>query len=154
MAAARQSRGQSVVEFAMLLPIMLALVGVTLDFARAYQVWVNLESASRSAAEQLAQNIDRTVTSGNAGAKAKAILEAETASTYTLSALGTCPAPTVAASYGTSTTALGASGAYPIGTATVTACVPFRPLFAYPLLTTDGVWVLHTQQTFAIVQGR
>ena len=51
---ARHSRGQSVAEFALLLPVMLAFLGLTIDFARVFQAWVTLESATRDAAEYAA----------------------------------------------------------------------------------------------------
>ena len=48
------SRGQSVAEFALLLPVLLAFLGMTIDFARVYQAWITLESATRDAAEYAA----------------------------------------------------------------------------------------------------
>lgn len=146
------------VEFAILLPILLAFVGVTTDVARLYQAWVNLESASRSAVESLATNVDKTATNTNAGTLAKVFLDAEARTTFTVVApdgsLGACAAPTVKATYSTSASAVGASASYPIGTSTVSACIPFRPLFTYPFVTIDGNWILNTVQTYQIVQGR
>jgi Flp pilus assembly protein TadG len=149
-----RSRGQSVVEFAILVPIMLALTGVVIDFARAYQAWENLESASRAAAESLAtsDSLDPT-TSANANTKAKAIVDIETGQSYnTASSLGSCSNPTVHATYSTSTDPGGSSAL--VGTAFVEACTPFRPLFSYPFLTSNGVWRLQSSKTFSIIQGR
>jgi len=35
-----RSRGQSLTEFALLLPLMIGFLGMTLDFARVYQAWM------------------------------------------------------------------------------------------------------------------
>ncbi|CAN5458915.1 hypothetical protein BH20CHL7_BH20CHL7_07570 [soil metagenome] len=154
----RHRAGQSLVEFAVLLPVLLAFVGVTTDVARLYQVWVDLESASRSAAESLATNVDKTATNTNAGTKAKVFLDAEARTSFTVvppnGSLGACATPTVKATYSASTSAVGASASYPIGTSTVSACIPFRPLFSYPFVTINGNWILNAEQTYQIVQGR
>jgi Flp pilus assembly protein TadG len=150
----RMSRGQSMVEFAILVPIMLALTGVVIDFARAYQTWENLESASRAAAESLAtsDSLDPT-TAANANTKAKAIVDVETGQSYTAaSSLGSCTSATVHATYSTGSDPGGSSAI--VGTAFVEACTPFRPLFAYPFLTSNGVWRLQSSKTFSVIQGR
>ena len=51
-----RGRGQSIAEFAILLPILLALVGLSIDFARVFQAWITIESATRDAAETAATN--------------------------------------------------------------------------------------------------
>src|SRR5436190_2708967 len=48
----KRRRGQSLVEFALILPILLTLTGAAIDVARVYGGWVALEGASRDAAEQ------------------------------------------------------------------------------------------------------
>ncbi len=55
-AARRKSRGQSLTEFALFLPVMLLLVLVALDFGRVYLGWVNLQQMARVAANFAANN--------------------------------------------------------------------------------------------------
>jgi len=50
----RSRRGQSLVEFALILPFLLAFAGAGTDLARAYQAWLTVESATRNAAEYAA----------------------------------------------------------------------------------------------------
>jgi PKD repeat protein len=52
----RSIRGQSLVEFAIVLPILLFLTVVALDFGRVYLGWVNLQSMARIAANVAANN--------------------------------------------------------------------------------------------------
>jgi hypothetical protein len=53
-----KSRGQSLVEFALILPIMLLIVAVALDFGRAFMGWVSLTGATRLGANYAAQHPD------------------------------------------------------------------------------------------------
>ena len=46
-----RSRGQSLVEFALVLPILLLLVLITVDFGRALYGWVVLQNSARIAAK-------------------------------------------------------------------------------------------------------
>jgi PKD repeat protein len=50
------TRGQSLVEFAIVLPILLFLTHVALDFGRVYLGWINLQSMARIAANVAANN--------------------------------------------------------------------------------------------------
>jgi PKD repeat protein len=52
----RRSRGQSLVEFAILLPFMLLFLMVALDFGRAFFGWVSLNNTARVAANYAAIN--------------------------------------------------------------------------------------------------
>jgi len=52
----RGSRGQSLAEFALILPVFFAIVLVGLDFGRVFLGWVNLNNAARVAANYAAQN--------------------------------------------------------------------------------------------------
>ena len=56
--ARRRTRGQSLVEFALVLPIMLLLVLIVLDFGRVYLGYINLQNEARIAANYAADNPD------------------------------------------------------------------------------------------------
>jgi PKD repeat protein len=62
--------GQSLVEFAIVLPIILFLTLIALDFGRVYLGWINLQSMSRIAAN-LAANNPTAWSSGDAAVQAK-----------------------------------------------------------------------------------
>jgi len=156
----RQGRGQSVAEFALLLPVMLAFLGLTIDFARVFQTWITLESATRDAAEYAATT-GTDSTDALTKAKKTICLQAQNIPGFQRSGLASpndvqqCLKPTVTVtSFSLSTSADGASTRYPIGTATITATVPFTPLFAYPFLTTNGTMTVSSQATFSVAQGR
>ncbi len=50
----RHTRGQALVEFALILPVMLLIMLVTVDFGRLYQSWVQLNNAARVGANYAA----------------------------------------------------------------------------------------------------
>lgn len=54
----RASRGQSLVEFALVLPILLLLMLIALDFGRVYLGWINLQNMTRIAANYAANAPD------------------------------------------------------------------------------------------------
>ena len=157
----RRSRGQSIAEFALLLPVMLAFLGLTIDFARVFQAWITVTSATRDAAEYAATN---GTSSADALTKAKKTicLQSQNIPGFQRSGLTSpndveqCTRPTVTVvSWSTSVSPLdGASGNNPIATVTIRATVPFSPLFAYPFLTQNGTWTITSDATFSIVQGR
>ena len=60
----RPSRGQSIVEFALLLPLLLVIVLGVVDFGRVFQAGIVMESATRAAAEAGAVEYLREVSSG------------------------------------------------------------------------------------------
>ena len=161
----RRERGQSLVEFAVVLPVLFAIVGVLIDAARIYGLWTGLESATRDAAQYLATSStdntspDYTWPGDDADAKAAYILSVATGYTVEQSesadAFASCDVPQVTTTYTEDTTiANGGTVSNPIGTATVTACIPFRTLFEYPFLTTEGAFVLRTERTMSVVIGR
>ena len=158
-------RGQSLVEFSIVLPVLLAIVGVVIDASRVYQAWTNLESATRDAAQYLATSStdptspDYTTPGMNSDAKAAYLLTEATDYTFTRSptqgTLTNCSLPQVTTTYTTNTSyESGGTAANPAGTARVLACLPFRTLFAYPFLTTNGAWIVRTDRTYTILVGR
>lgn len=56
----RPSRGQTVVEFALVLPVMVLLLLIALDFGRAFLGWVSLNNAARVGANYAALNPNDT----------------------------------------------------------------------------------------------
>ena len=152
----KRSRGQSLVEFALILPILLTLTGAAIDVARVYGGWVALEGASRDAAEQVATDTTITTLAG-AQAKAKTIVCTQLASSVGFVAPAgnpsACTSPSIVTTWSTSIATPGSS-AHPLVTVTVTTTLPFRTLFAYPLLTQNGAWNLGSSQSYSILQGR
>jgi Flp pilus assembly protein TadG len=167
-AAARRSlrqRGQSLVEFAIVLPVLLTIVGVVIDASRVYQAWTNLESATRDAAQYLAtsdtdpSSADYTTQGTNSDSKAKYILEQATGFTFSRSltqgTLTSCNQPQLTTTYTADTSlASGGSTSNPAGNAHVLACLPFRTLFSYPFLTQNGAWIVRSDRSYTILVGR
>lgn len=158
LSSARKPRGQSLVEFALILPILLTLFGAAVDMARVYGAWVTLEGATRDAAEQVAS--DTTITTSAAAlTAARRIVCTETSGLTGFTAPpgnpSACTSPTVTVTWSApSATAPGATSLNPIGSATVTATFPFQTMFAYPLLTHSGAWTLASTQAYSVAQGR
>ena len=150
------TRGQSLVEFALILPVLLTLVGAVADVARLYSAWVTLEAATRDAAEYAATN---ATTASDALADARSVVCAQASGLAgyvgTPGDPDSCTQPSVSlVSFGLSATAPGASTNYPIATVTVQVVLPFQTLFPYPLFTQNGAWSLGSTRTYSIVQGR
>lgn len=61
-----RARGQSFVEFALVLPVILLLAMVTLDFGRVYLGWINLQNMVRAAANYAANNSTAWLTNDTA----------------------------------------------------------------------------------------
>lgn len=150
------ARGQSMVEFALILPVLLTMLGAITDVARLYSAWITLEAATRDAAEYVA-TFDQTPSA--AAADAQRIVCTETSSLPGFSSppgnpnACTSPAVTVT-SFSLSTTAPGANPKYPVATVTVRATLAFSALLPYPLFTQGGAWTLSSTRNYAIVQGR
>jgi Flp pilus assembly protein TadG len=158
-------RGQSLVEFSIVLPVLLTIVGVVIDASRVYQGWTNLESAARDAAQYLATSDtdpssgDYTTQGTNSDSKAVYILNTETGFTFTRSTtqgtLTNCNIPQVTTTYTTDTSyGSGGSTSNPAGTARVIACMPFKTLFSYPFLTQNGAWIVRSDRSYTILVGR
>ena len=161
----RRQRGQSIVEFSVVLPVLLALVGVVIDASRLYAAWLNLESAARDAAQYLAKSdtdpfaIDYTVAGANADGKAIYIVETALNQDFAASPrsgeLTDCSAPQLTTTYTASTDwQIGGSIANPLSTAMVSVCMPFQTIFQYPFLTTDGAWTLRSDREITVIVGR
>jgi Flp pilus assembly protein TadG len=150
-------RGQALAEFALILPILLGLVGAGIDFARAFEGSMTLQTATRNAAEAVA--FETTVTNpAQATARARAVVCAETQRLPGFQAgaggnVATCTNPVVSATWDGSTTAPGANEKYPLVTVTVTTSMDFQLTVPWPLLP-DGVWNIGTTESFSIMQGR
>lgn len=153
----RAPRGQALAEFALILPILLGLVGAGIDFARAFEGSMTLQTAARNAAEAAAY--DSSVTNpAQATVRARAVIcaEAQRLPGFQPGAGGnvaTCTNPTVSATWVRSTTAPGANEKYPLVTVTVTTAMDFQLTVPWPLLP-DGVWNIGTTESFSIMQGR
>jgi Flp pilus assembly protein TadG len=171
----RRSRGQALTEFAIILPVLLTLVGVATDVARVYFTWVNLESATRDAAQYVSTDpgyatsggyYDSTDTANYCAAfpcttapstDAKTVLDQEVGRSFTKSSTQTtCSTPTVWSVLASPSTDAGTGGstAYPMASTTVTACVPFHTLFSYPFFTQGGNWIIRVDRTFRVLVGR
>jgi Flp pilus assembly protein TadG len=151
------SRGQSLVELALILPFLLGFAGAATDFARVYQASVNLESSVRNAVEYVATN-SADATAAATDARRIVCLESTRSPGFTpgtgANPNENCTAPAVTVvSFVVSPTALGASGAYPIGTAHVRATLVFNTLLPYPFLP-EGGWTLTADATYSVVRGR
>jgi Flp pilus assembly protein TadG len=155
----RRPRGQSLAEFALILPLLLTFLGATVDFARLFHGWITLQSATRAAAEYAATN---TANSTAALTEARKVVCVQTQNLPGFQAgsgspptsTETCTSPTVTiVSYSLSYTAAGASTRYPIATVSVRSSLPFTTLFPYPFLP-KGIWTLSSTQSYSIIQGR
>lgn len=154
----RRADGQSLTEFALIIPLLLGLIGLTVDFGRVFQVWISMEALTRDAAEAAATSAKDEAEAALIGQRL-VCLGARDISGFVASALAppddieACLQPTATVvSYARSTTDPGASDLYPIATVTIRTTVPFSPLFMYPFI--DQAWVIASSSTFSIVQGR
>lgn len=174
----RRSAGQSLAEFALVIPVLLTAVGAILDLSRVYSVWIDLEAATRDAAQYVASDpayattggyFDATDTAQYCGtppittpctgpttADAKTVMDREVGLTFTKTAdQSDCSSPSVWAELTASTSSsTGGSTAHPASIVTVTSCLRFRALFAYPLFTQDGDWILRVERTYSVLVGR
>ena len=141
------------------------LVGIVIDASRLYQMWTSLESATRDAAQYLARSdtdplsSDYTWAGADADGKAAYLLGVSLDQEFNPSpasgVLGDCDEPEVTTTYSKNTSwQAGGSVANPLSTAKVIACIPFRTLLPYPLLTTEEGWVLRAEREITVIVGR
>ena len=145
----RRSRGQSLVEFALIVPVILLVTMLAIDFGRVYLGYINLQNMSRIAANYAANNPTAWGTPGDLAVQAKyrnQILNDAKATNCTLPTSGgspTVPAPTFA-----NGTGLGSS-------ATVGITCGFR--IATPVISsiigTAGVLNVSASSVFPIKSG-
>jgi Flp pilus assembly protein TadG len=151
----RVSRGQALAEFALILPLLLGIVGGGIDFARAFEGAMTLQTAARNAAEAAAFS---STNQAQAEAAARAVVCAETQRLPGFQPgpggdVATCTSPSVSVTYVSSTTAPGANTRYPLVTVTVTTALDFKLTVPWPMLP-NGAWTLGTTESFSIMQGR
>lgn len=179
----RGTRGQALAELALVLPIMLGMAGVTGDVARVYTVWSGLETGVRQASQWIASDpalwstggyydaydtVNRCGTTADVfpcstapTADAVATMQRETGVTFTAATsapdCSTATTPTVYAVIPTApstSAAAGGNAQYPVATAAVTACMPFRTLVPWPFITDLGTWHLRSSRTYTVIVGR
>jgi Flp pilus assembly protein TadG len=149
-------RGQSLVELALLLPILLMMAGGATDLARVYQAQLTLESAVRNAAEYLATS-SADATAASTDARRIVCTETSNIPGFTPGAAPnpteTCTAPSVTVTdFAISTTALGATTKSPIGSVKVAGAIRFSTLVPWPFL--PAQLDLTADATFSVVRGR
>ena len=152
----RSRRGQALVEFAILLPLLAAVAGGAIDFARVYQASLALQSATRNGAESAASS---TATQSAAQAEAQRVVctEAQRLPGFGAGSGGsvpTCTDPEVTVTAFTyAASGAGFSASYPLVSATVYSEMDFSLLIPWPFIS-DGQWTLSTEQSFSVVQNR
>jgi Flp pilus assembly protein TadG len=160
-----RQRGQSLVEFSVVLPVLLAIVGIVIDASRVYQAWTDLESATRDAAQYLARSsvdpLSPDYTSEGLDSDTKAIYLLNEATNMSFSRseeqgeLTDCDQAQLTTTFSTSTAlTAGGSTAYPLGTAKVMTCMSFRTLFPYPFIGNDGAWIIRSEREMTLIVGR
>jgi Flp pilus assembly protein TadG len=151
----RSAKGQSLVELSLVLPILVGILGGSIDFARIYQASIILQSATRNAAEAAASEAT-TLAEAEAIAREIVCVESQHLTGFVPGMGGdvaTCTAPAVTVTFTSSESAPGAAPGYPLASATVRVSLEFAMLVAWPLLP-GGSWTLDPSQSYSIVQNR
>jgi Flp pilus assembly protein TadG len=147
----RWQKGQSMVEFAIILPILLTLCGAGVDFARVYSAFINVQEAARNAAEYIAT--DTTITNPtDAKAEAQRLVCLEIVGV--VDATGKCPgdnSPEVTTA--TSPDSSWANSGTAATTVNIVVTEQFQMIFPYPLMD-KGQWTLTADVTFSVIRGR
>ncbi len=148
-----KERGQALLEFVLVAPVMLGLLGASVDLARVFQAWITLESSTRDAAEYAATTAPDAAT---AQTSARRIVCTETQYLTGFQSGGTvatCVNPAVdVPSWSLSGTVPGATPDKPLASVTVRASMGFTMLFPWPFLQ-KGTWTLASSRSYAILQG-
>lgn len=105
-----RSRGQSLVEFALVAPILLLLLSGGADLARAYYVGIQIADGARQAALYASDNPPDTTAPGSGYTSANLTTIAESNAGSTAGLLG-CPSADITVTVG-STTKYGSSGSF------------------------------------------
>lgn len=154
--ARRARRGQALAEFAIILPLLVTIAGGAMDFARIYQASITLQTATRNAAEFTATG-SANQSAAQTEAQRVVCTEAQRIPGFTAGSGGsvpTCTAPAVTVTaFSVSSTAPGASVAYPVATSTVRSSIGFRTIIPWPWLP-DATWTIGSTQTYSVVQNR
>jgi Flp pilus assembly protein TadG len=141
-----RTRGQSVVEFALVLPILVGLMGAMVDFARVNEVRIKLEAATRDAAEYVSLV---TTSSTQASTEAQRIV------CEAFDQGPSCTSPSVSVvGWSSRPDAPGAAAAYPMVSATVSSSTSFQTMFPYPFLTDRGQTTLTASYSYSALQNR
>ncbi len=144
----RRSRGQALVEFALLLPVMVLVFASAVDFARVYEAKIKLESATRDAAEFVASDL-------NASTKTDPLAAAKRIICLQFGQASTCSEPSVQEPIRTEIfNAGGGTALYPLVKATVTSTFKFRTIMPYPLVTNGGELELTARSEYSVLWGR
>jgi len=144
-----RSRGQSLVELALLLPVMVLVFTSAIDFARVYETKIRLESATRDAAEFAASDINPlTVSDPTAAARRIVCLQFVPSNP-------TCTEPRVVVTRTTNSSAsVGGTTLYPMVKAIVESKVDFSTFMPYPLVTNSGILELTAKSEYSVLWGR
>jgi len=166
----RAPRGQSLVELALILPLLLAISGAAADFATSYQIWLTVQSATRNAAEYVATSscVPAATTCAAAQTDGKRIvcLESQNVPNFTPGPgnnATTCTNPVVTVTWATCNGTSGVVGnvnycpggsvTNPVRTARVRVTLAYKTLIPWPLLP-HGTATLSADEHYSIVAGR
>lgn len=146
----RRSGAQALVEFALLVPGLLATFGMCVDVARIFGSAMELQSVTRDAAEAAATDA-RVTTLAEAGASVTGQVCAA------LSGTATCPAGVRVLAPASAGDFVAGPAIRPIYRVTVTAERDVQSLFLWPLIksvTGSDQWTLRSSVTYEVWRGR
>ncbi len=153
----RRSTGQALAEFTLLLPLMMLLFGAGIDLSRVFYSYVNLQAATRVAAEYVAtdplgvdiNNPNITATTAPTIAK-QMICRQMTGNpncsnvTVTVTVYSICPP--------TCPTGNGGTTQYPAATVTVSASMQFATVVPWWFMTNNGVFTLGANESYQVLR--